>query len=537
MRPINTNRVVLWLVAASFCAVASAQDSIIKTSRHVIPDFDSQFIPETAVFGAVAYPAHLAKQSGMELMPWEIVAAFGKKEFGIDPLTIKQVVAIVEKPTGMESPPGYGFILHFDEPAKLNDQIMGRLEEGDYRGMRMYTARDTMEPSVLVVDDVTILVGSEEFIKSMSSANQDKSRLVKLMNSSDNQTAISAYVVVAQMRDFINPLIDQVSDATPPPLKPFLEIPELLESAEWVQELHGDFKSRLTLHAEGSDEAERLDKIIADGLAMGKQMLLAQLIQQMDTNDPVQAATIQYADRIGDFVQTKLTPSRNGNQLIFEASQGMASTPVLMAMLLPAVQQVRSAARRTDSANRVRQLAIAVHNYHDANGHMPNNVYDEDGKPLLSWRVQLLPYLEAGNLYDEFRLDEPWDSAHNRKLIERMPDFLISPSVDLPLGKTIYLGFSGKDTIFDGSKKVRLQDIHDGTSNTILYVEADPEFAQEWTKPVDLAFDRNDPLKGVGRTIRPAGFVAAFMDASVRTIDPNIDAETMRKMVLPADGE
>ena len=69
----------------------------------------------------------------------------------------------------------------------------------------------------------------------------------------------------------------------------------------------------------------------------------------------------------------------------------------------------------------MKQLALAFLNYESVNGHFPTNIYDENGNALLSWRVQLLPYLEGQNIYEQFRLDEPWDSPHNKPLAKQMP--------------------------------------------------------------------------------------------------------------------
>src|SRR5207249_2796575 len=82
----------------------------------------------------------------------------------------------------------------------------------------------------------------------------------------------------------------------------------------------------------------------------------------------------------------------------------------------------RIAGRRTVSQNNLKQIGLAMHNYHDTYRHFPPQALtDKNGKPLLSWRVAVLPFIEQDNLYRQFKLDEPWDSEHNRKLLERMP--------------------------------------------------------------------------------------------------------------------
>src|SRR5262249_24889998 len=152
------------------------------------------------------------------------------------------------------------------------------------------------------------------------------------------------------------------------------------------------------------------------------------------------------------------------------------------------VQRVREAAQRAKDANNLKQIALAFHNYHDSNGAFPQAaLYDKDGKATLSWRVVILPYIEQDNLYQQFKLDEPWDSAHNKKLLAKMPPVYKHPFAkpSSPYG-TFYQVAVGKGTIFEGKRGTRIQEITDGTSNTILVLTAAKDVP--WTKPEDQPF-------------------------------------------------
>ncbi len=200
--------------------------------------------------------------------------------------------------------------------------------------------------------------------------------------------------------------------------------------------------------------------------------------------------------------------------------------------------QVPSRAEVAASGNNLRQFALALHNYHDTWGQLPAPASrDKNGKPLLSWRVHILPYLEQDSLYKEFHLDEPWDSEHNKKLIARMPKIYHAPGSKAAEGKTTYLAPVGEATVFPPREKgVRIADIADGTSNTIMLVDADDDHAVIWTKPDDLAYDPKDPKKGLGGRW-DEGFVVAFVDGSVQLISKMIAKEKLHAAFTRAGGE
>jgi hypothetical protein len=210
-----------------------------------------------------------------------------------------------------------------------------------------------------------------------------------------------------------------------------------------------------------------------------------------------------------------------------------AAAPVGAALLLPAAQGARGAAQSAQSQNNMKQIALAMHMYHDAHKKFPADTYSEDGKPLFSWRVHLLPYLEQAALYEKLKLDEPWDSEHNRQFTSTVIPTFDSPSKP-GHGKTRYLALKGPDSVFAADKVVQFRNVTDGLSNTIAFVEADPDRAVPWAKPADIKFNAEKPLEGLAS---PDGaFLAALCDGSVRRLK-NIDAEALKAMVTFAGGE
>jgi hypothetical protein len=187
--------------------------------------------------------------------------------------------------------------------------------------------------------------------------------------------------------------------------------------------------------------------------------------------------------------------------------------------------------------NNLRQVAIAMHNFHDTFNHLPvadgNGEMGDGKKSGLSWRVHILPYLDQAELYNQFHLDEAWDSPHNIALVNQMPDVFKVPGVDQP-GQTTMHVFSSTNTPFDPEKPIGFRDVIDGTSNTIMAVVAGPETAAPWTRPGGLTLDTANPA-GVLGTPGPT-FAVAFCDASVRNISANLDPQVLSNLIQFNDG-
>jgi len=226
-------------------------------------------------------------------------------------------------------------------------------------------------------------------------------------------------------------------------------------------------------------------------------------------------------------------------------------------MLFTAVDAAREAARRSSCTSPAKQIALAMHYYHDQyKSFPPAYTVDKSGKPLHSWRVLLLPYLEQQKLYDEIRLDEPWDSEHNSQFHSRVLQTFHCPS-DKHRGARAYLGkpFSklrrdnlnchysvviGEETIFPGSQPVTINQISDGTSNTILIVER--MFPICWMDPThEIPFD--DACLGINASIyglgsgHDGGCNVALADGSVTFISEAIEPETLKAALTKSGGE
>lgn len=232
-----------------------------------------------------------------------------------------------------------------------------------------------------------------------------------------------------------------------------------------------------------------------------------------------------------DQLAPKLSPNVEGNRVTLALDDA-----TLTSFLQPAVIRVKGAADRARVMNGLKQTGLALHCYHDVASHFPRAAnYSKDGKPLLSWRVHVLPYLDQDQLYKQFKLDEPWDSEHNKKLIAKMPA-VYRTSENLEPGKTTLLGVAGDRAMFPSDKAVKISEVRDGTSNTIIVVDADESRAVTWTKPEDYKYDPAKP--GAGLTGRFDGrFAALLCDGSVRIISGKIEPKLLNLLFDRDDGQ
>lgn len=225
--------------------------------------------------------------------------------------------------------------------------------------------------------------------------------------------------------------------------------------------------------------------------------------------------------------------------LVVAVVVGVLSIPcvlaILVALLLPAVQAAREAARRAQSTNNAKQILLALHNYHDVHGSFPPAVVtDAGGKPLYSGRVLLLPYLEQNALYNSFDLTEPWNSSANMRISQTtIPTFVDPANPNSGAGQTDYLFVTGTGTVFEDGKATKLKEITDGTSNTIVLVEM-RNSGISWAEPRDIDLTQTATLPAGNH---PGINIVGLADGSVRSVSKNVAPGIISAMATKAGNE
>ena len=231
-------------------------------------------------------------------------------------------------------------------------------------------------------------------------------------------------------------------------------------------------------------------------------------------------------------------PRVDGDRIIVRLA-GLESPGQSMRLVMMAAGDFQERIRRQTNFESLRQILLAMHNHLSATKSFPPRDEDRDdqGNSGLSWRVHLLPYFDIDRaLYRQFHLDEPWDSPHNKRLLEKMPDIYKSRPLSVKPGYTTFLAPVGEDTVFGGQKATKFSDITDGTSATVLLVEVEPARAVPWTAPRDYVFDPKAPGRGL-RIGTDGRFLTGFADGSVYWLRGNIEPEMLRRLFRKSDGK
>ncbi len=301
------------------------------------------------------------------------------------------------------------------------------------------------------------------------------------------------------------PLFREFDRHVPAELVPYTAL-FAARTAVLTADLDAAAKFNLTLTFDDATAAKRAAPVLEEGVATVVEKMTEWADELKDTGRPVEKAAIPLISALTTGLKKSAVKADGATVTASAAVDVGPAAAKALGDLLQAVQSRKKAEQRM---NNLKQIGIALHSYHDANGKFPANVYSPTGELLLSWRVQLLPYLEESNLYNQFKMNEAWDGPNNKALVEKMPKVFQAPDREHAKGKTFYQGFIGPDPrkqigakgfvgrpwLVEGGKDgIRMTDIFDGTSNTLAVVEA--RDGVMWSKPEDLSFGGAVPALG-----------------------------------------
>ena len=463
------------------------------------------------------------------------------------PSSLDRVTVVMMPMKKISELPDFVTILAFNEPfvaEEVRNMYMPK-SEAKQEGTKSYYFDAAQSLSVHFADNKTIVIGDAETLPAFLKISGTKTGPLGDAIAANLGKPMIASVNLKQF-----PMLSEVEANLPPEIKPLLKAERITLAA--------DMDKQVTFHVNVTFANESEAK--AGDNAMHKAADMA----RVELNRPREAFEKTLFDKktrpgrgvddlvlaVGslgglaginmlDEILAELPLTRDGTNITGQfmlpewATQYVGTLFASAGVALPALQRARSSAAQMQSTNNLKQIALAMHNYADTHGTFPPAaICDKKGKKLLSWRVAILPYIEQDALYRQFKLDEPWDSDHNKKFSVMMVKVFMDPRLPNSTGNTHYKLFVGKETPFNWLQSMRITDITDGTSNTIMVVSAGD--AVPWAKPDDFEFDLNKPLPDLTKPF-PV-LLAAFCDGSVRSINPQMkDFEKIMKIIIGAN--
>lgn len=500
----------------------------------------SSYIPSDAIVAAFARPREILLDEQMELLPLEVLQAFGNHQLGFDPLTIESVKTVA----GMPSPAGPmgGAVIEFSEDfdlAAVLQRIPGTFEPVTVDGLDMFHAPGE-RPTIHFYqpNSKTVLAGVGGYLPAMINAKSGSSgNLAELTSRINQRPGLMVIAVIEPIRNIVSPMLKQQVMMLPPKLR---SVGDLADQSDAilvnVNYIYPQSQFAVTLLGRDEASAKAIAETLNQCIDFGREMAINNVADKTQSDDQVQLEMLNYTKRVSDLIAERLRPQVSGKFVQIKDDGALLGTGTLLGILLPAMEGARSAARNLGVASQMKQIGLAIHNYYATQNKLPfNAIASDDGTPLLSWRVAILPYIDQMGLYQQFHLDEPWDSAHNRALVDQMPEVFASPRRTLKRGETAFLAPAGTGMISEPGRTTSFYDITDGTSNTIMVVEASDEAAVPWTKPADLPTEGTDLRSMLSIGPGERGFQVLFGDGSVRSLPQTISAEDL-KGLMTRDG-
>ena len=425
---------------------------------------------------------------------------------------------------------------HFDY---VDDQLVPNHQAGtevEFNGNKYMQGADG-QPSAFLKDDTTLIVGSEAELKAMMEGKGGSNKLAEMIAKigSDNTFVFAA--TTDEVKDTYSQLNLSELGLPLPQIGQLLEIAQKVNTSLVALNPDSDTPVFLQLAAEDAQASKGIFMQLNALTTLAKVMLPAQ-VQQFESNpntDPITLRALQFGSELAQ----NLNVTNEADTITISMTWNAALRTQLLELVTVAAGKTRSAAMSAQSKNNMKQIGVAIYNYHFTYENLPVGEKDgikfSEGSPLLSWRVHILPFIEQQELYDRFKLDEPWDSEHNIKLLNEMPFVYANPAQKGLQNKTVYRVPAGDNSILGGNSVIGLKDILDGTANSAMVLDVGPEMAIEWTKPDSLPIDAANVVSSFGDLNKV--ITVLLSDGSVLDIPLSMENDKWKLFLDYKDGE
>ena len=434
---------------------------------------------------------------------------------------IKQVTAFMAQLTDVNSLPPVALVFEFvsaDAGKDWRKEIISG-EKREVAGKTVYGRKGDTESLAHVVSETVLIMGSSQVVEHMLLEKATTSELGKLLKKLDSGGELVAVSNIAAQHKLLKAESDKIKPILVPQIAELLGGLEYLQTIGMTVNLSSNPLLKLSLIAPDENGSKALDtianqalRLVNDTFKLYEAPLRKALTPKMLPIVDVMAATVK-----------SLKATRQDNQVLVSLPKpdGFDTLPVL---LKPAIDEARFAARRANRLRNLKFMAIAIHTYHETHKKLPANFVDQQGKPILSWRVRLLPYLDGDAVAARLNKNEPWDSETNKKALLMMPPFY----GENKKGIATVLSFNGK-------RAEKLSDVS-SPRETLFGVLVAEENGVPWTKPSDLDPSPAALLKAVRKT-EGDRILAMFYAGNLKLLSKDTPTDSLKAMIdLKAGG-
>lgn len=511
----RTAALIALFVSTSVARVA-AQDQ----SEAAAAGFDFRYVPQNAMLMVAVRPAAMAKNE--RLQPLAPLADMVLQEFR---------VKLKVKPEECEQAT-FVFVM---APPMMTDPVLVLQCNRDLPQLKLPPGEPAQRRSRRVIhytpDARTLIVGREQTVRGFAALVEKPSEQPDWAGRIDQ----SSYFAVAADTQLFRQMIGmQMGRGMSFPILAFEPLWSDTKTVVFNAKAGDQLEGRLTAFCTDGDGAGRVARTI-EAVAI----LIENMMDGAKRNMPIPADAAAIADSSLGLAKAVLSSRKTEVQkevVTVRMATAIEAADRFIVDLIPILDMERQRAIQSRRKNSLKQIALALHNYHDAYKKFPPSVLTAaDGKTKYSWRVAILPFLDHQVLYQQYKMDEPWNSKANLAVMRQMPEVYRHSKDGDDSFKTAYYAIVGERTGFGRAEEgIAIRSFTDGTSNTLMVVESKQGIP--WTKPSDLAFEEDGALPGLGG-FEKEGFFAAFADGSVQLIPSDYDEASLRLLIMRNDGK
>ena len=503
-------------------------------------NFDLTFVPSTTHMMVGLRPADMSTVKGFQPLVGMIEQNVRPEQTGIPVKEFDQfLIMAVPRTAGGHSFSGQPVLALKTTRSNSFEKFIAWNSGGDARDEKEHSGRKYVVgkngDAYYSPNDRNLIFGAEDVMRYV--IDQAKDGATAPSWSKEFQTvAGSQFCLVQDMIAFRSMIARQRSQGGPDAFSSLTMFSPLWEKTKVATagvQFGADSRATVTAWCNDRDGAVEVQRTVQSLIPLAQNMMAAQKSQLPKIHESMRgqiSSMVSFTEKLLSDIEVEVVSTDSGANVELTVETDAATIPLMVGLTLPAIQSARAAARRTQSANNMKQMGLAMHNYHAVHKKFPSTVMTaEDGKTKYSWQVALLPYLDQKPLFDAYDFTKPWDSENNLKILNRMPNVFRHPNEGAGVTTSSYYALIGENTgLGNGDKAVGLRDIVDGSSNTALVFDA--KRAVPWTKPEDIKYSTDEDVPALGG-YEPGGFNVLLADGSVRFVAQSVDEKTLRAII------